>query len=186
MKRGLIVFIAFVTGGISGGVGTWLFLRKKYQDKADAEIESVKAEFKKKYKASKDIPDPEKPAPVPEDEKKENKTEAMKEYEELANKYSGQVNNPKTYEIITPQQFEESSLPSKTIDYFVDGVLAFHGSDKQLTRKDIQLYIGPDALNSIGKFEEDAIHVRNNRLRTDYEVLKQPISYQEALANGKH
>lgn len=184
MKKVTICVLAFLTGGISGGTAACLYFRKKYRDLANMEIESVKDEFRKKY-CQKEPEKPETPDQneIPEEKTPEAKTEARKEYEAQvqANKYA---ESAKTYEILTPQQFEESEYPCKTINHYVDGVLCFHGSMDKLSRQDIQLYIGADALNKIGKFNGDEMYVRNHRFKTDYEILRQDVSYKEVLARG--
>ena len=41
--------------------------------------------------------------------------------------------------------------------------------------------IGLDSLNHFGEYEEDVLYVRNERLRTDYEVLMDPRTYPQVL-----
>ena len=40
--------------------------------------------------------------------------------------------------------------------------------------------IGPKALFTFGEYEDDAVFVRNERLRTDFQILKDYRSYTEA------
>jgi hypothetical protein len=40
--------------------------------------------------------------------------------------------------------------------------------------------IGPKALYTFGEYEDDAVFVRNEHLRTDFQILKDYRKYEEA------
>lgn len=179
MKKGLIVFMAFLTGGISGGVSAALYFRNKYKKIADTEVKSVKEAFAKEYTKNKtEEPKKEKDIPVSEPEK-EPKTKAREEYE-AANPYM-KKESAKSIEILTPEEFNASGNPYKTLHLYTDGVLAYYDTLQKMTKQDILLHIGPDALSQIGKYEDGTVYVRNNKFNTDYEVIRQAITYKSAL-----
>ena len=44
--------------------------------------------------------------------------------------------------------------------------------------------LGPKALTTFGEYEDDAVFVRNERLRTDFQILKDTRTYKEARSVG--
>ena len=44
---------------------------------------------------------------------------------------------------------------------------------------DIEDVVGFESLNHFGEYEEDAVHVRNDRLKADYEILVDTGNYNE-------
>ena len=44
---------------------------------------------------------------------------------------------------------------------------------------EIEELIGKDSLNHFGEYEDDSVFVRNDRLRTDYEILADSRPYGE-------
>ena len=86
-------FIAFVAGGALGSLATWMFVKKKYEQIAQEEIDSVKEVYsKRKPKTEKNDDDEEEAIQV---DKKE-----VAEYEKIIettgySKYSDIFNNAK-------------------------------------------------------------------------------------------
>lgn len=77
--------------------------------------------------------------------------------------------------VITPDEFGDIyEYETLTLFYFADGVVT--DSDKQ-PLDDVDEIIGLDSLNHFGEYEEDAVYVRNDRLKADYEVLKDLENY---------
>ena len=79
----------------------------------------------------------------------------------------GATSNDEPY-IISPDDFMASSYESSTLLYYADGVLA--DSDNNVISSYIGL-IGPKALNSFGQYQEDTVFVRNDKLKTDFEII---------------
>ena len=52
---------------------------------------------------------------------------------------------------------------------YSDGKLA---DDMDELVEDIEGTVGVENLKQIGKYEEDALHVRNDELKTDFEILR--------------
>ena len=42
---------------------------------------------------------------------------------------------------------------------------------------DVDEIVGEESLNHIGDYEEDVVHVRNDRLKCDYEILRDDRVY---------
>ena len=47
--------------------------------------------------------------------------------------------------------------------------------------EDIENVVGLDFADHIGEYEDDAVHIRNERLRCDYEILRDLRKYSDVL-----
>lgn len=80
--------------------------------------------------------------------------------------------------IIRPEEFgEDSSYETMTLLSYTDGLVS---DDAFELIEDVRGAIG-DAVQHMGEFEEDVIHVRNDRLKVYYEVLRSEKSYQDDI-----
>ena len=81
---------------------------------------------------------------------------------------------------ITPTQFvnEKRYYDKITLLYYENDVLTSEAEDYY---EDIESTIGRDSLNKFDEYEEDVVYVRNDRLSTDYEVLRQHCTFDEDL-----
>lgn len=202
MKTLQTILIVIASAGISGAAG-YFIAKKKYEKKADEEIESVKKAFNEHLneltKAGKKIDIPITRNGYSKFFKKssENKTKKESDREPLPtdpvatanyidysapyrtssksvkteNKFvegeKGAASNDEPY-IISPDDFMASSYESSTLLYYADGVLA--DDDNNVISSYIGL-IGPKALNSFGQYQEDTVFVRNDKLKTDFEII---------------
>lgn len=77
--------------------------------------------------------------------------------------------------VISPDEFGELlHYKQISLTYYEDKVLVDELGEPVINIDEI---IGPDALNTFGTYEEDAVHVRNDRLRCEYEIIKDPRLY---------
>lgn len=74
---------------------------------------------------------------------------------------------------ISPDQFvnEQPFFDKITLEYYDDGILCEEISDEIID--DISGTIGMESLNKFGEYEEDVVYIRNERISTDYEVIRQ-------------
>lgn len=81
--------------------------------------------------------------------------------------------------VITPEDFNcnPPGYNVQPLDYFADGILA----DDWGMVLDIEETIGEDSLEHFGEYDDDIVYVRNERKEIDYEVTKDPRTYQDAL-----
>ena len=81
-------------------------------------------------------------------------------------------------EIIEPDEFgADDDYESSFLTLFADGVLAY---DSDGTKVDnIEDVVGQKALDSMGKFMPDGIHVRNHTYHKDFEVVKALQNYAD-------
>lgn len=80
--------------------------------------------------------------------------------------------------VISPEEFgDEPGFNSQALDYFADGVLA----DGWGVELDLDETIGEDAIKHFGEYVDDIVYVRNERTEIDYEVTRDPRTYEEAV-----
>lgn len=84
-------------------------------------------------------------------------------------------NNPY---VIPPDDFgecEDDGWETATVTLYSDGIVA----DIYGGKIDIDEVLGRDSLNHFGEYEDDAVFVRNERLKIDYEILRDKGTYLE-------
>lgn len=80
--------------------------------------------------------------------------------------------------VISADDFNSSppGYNAQPLDYFADGVLA----DGWGVVLDIEETIGEDSLEHFGDDQDDILYVRNERNEIDYEITRDPRTYDEA------
>ena len=188
-------FVMFVVGAAAGSAATWLYAKKYYERIAQEEIDSVKAVFSER-----------KPDTVVKNnnvqEENQHKADIAKLKPDLVNyaaklQEEGYTNYTKHSEkiieekevpmpnkpyIISPEEFGESGNYTQiSLTYYSDGVLA---DDEDEIIEDIDDTVGEDFADHFGDYEDDSVFVRNDRLRCDYEILKDNRSYHDVAEIG--
>lgn len=112
----------------------------------------------------------------------------VSKYEDIANIYKeGGADNMPTSEsrepyVIEPIEFGElDDYKTFELTYYEDGILEDEDYDIVKNPEEI---LGPDALGSFGEYEDDSVFVRNERLRADFQILKDYRTYDEARSIG--
>lgn len=112
----------------------------------------------------------------------------VSKYEDIANIYKeGGADNMLTSEprepyVIEPIEFGElDGYKTFELTYYEDGILEDEDYDIVKNPEEI---LGPDALGSFGEYEDDSVFVRNERLRADFQILKDYRTYDEARSIG--
>ena len=198
--------ILFTAGAIIGSLVTWKVVKTKYEDLAQEEIDSVKEEYtrlmvsmRKKLNDSVTYKDDnnkddrsEKDTDNIDDSIMTNYNEIVKSYrssddeENTQNEKEGEekeedndgVSYMEAPYVISPDDF--GSVPGynvEPLDYFADGILA----DGWGVELDIAETIGEDAINHFGDYDDDVVYVRNEQIKLEYEVTRDPRTYAEAV-----
>ena len=197
------VFI-FVLGAAVGSLVTWKFVEEKYRRIADEEIESVKETFKnRESKIAEDekqaeelgVKSPSKEFYSQLKESTDKLTEDMHNYHKLASNYNsnskdykytdeneeGEIveDEPEDYPepyVIAPEEFGElEDYQTEAFVYYEYKIVATN--DDRIV-DDVEVLIG-DALEHFGDYEDDAVHVRNEKEKTDYEILRSEKNYTD-------
>ncbi len=181
MNKTLTNLFIFATGAAIGSVVTWKLVKDKYARLAMEEVEAMREYY---AKCTHGDAEPEEPAEnagvitgVPEYTEQERV-----DYANLAGLYNkdkegGAVMVQKP-EVITPGEFGEYGYPTASLTLYADGVLENEYFDV-IPPEDIDDMIGLDSLNHFGDYEEDSVFVRNHRLETDFEILKDYRKYTD-------
>lgn len=176
--RGAMIFAA---GVIVGSLATWRFIKGKYERLAQEEIDSVKAAFSKREKKLKDTVD-EAHTVLKENEARKGGSviEYAKKLQEAGyiSKDEPLPSAEKPY-VISPDDFGEFYDYSKnSLTFFADGVLVDENNDPV---DDVDGTVGLDSLNHFGEYEDDAVHVRNDARKSDYEILLDTRRYEDVI-----
>lgn len=210
MNQKIVNVLVFAVGAAIGSAATWKFVKDKYEKIAQEEIESVKKVFSDRFNGSNEETSSEEideemseEDPVsdcrkicweeledldPSELEEEEYQADLIEYEGIANNYKeGGADNMPTSEprepyVIEPIEFGElDDYKTFELTYYEDGILEDEDYDIVKNPEEI---LGPDALVSFGEYEDDSVFVRNERLRADFQILKDYRTYDEARSIG--
>ena len=187
MNRTITNAFIFVAGAVAGSLATWKYVETKYKKIAQEEIDSVKEAFSRT-----DDTDEKKKAEESGDESKEDpeprRVERVK-YTELVSSlgYSDQEGGTPmvgAIRVIPPHDFGNADgYEIETLTYYADGVLT---DDWDHPIEDIDGYVGEDFHTHFGEYEEDAVHIRNDFLKKDFEILKDLANFSEITKHHYH
>lgn len=181
-------FIAFVLGAAVGVIASKQYFKKKYEEISNEEIRSTKEAYGRKYPKN-DISDEpnDKLNQLVDDVKSTKRT--VKEYATMLQKtgytnYANRETNKveesdnKPY-VISPEEFGECEEYERvSLVYYSDQIVAY--DDASLV-EDVEATIGFESLSRFGEYEDDALHVRNDRLKCDFEILYDQRKYSDAV-----
>lgn len=195
--------LMFAVGAAVGSAVTWKILdtrlKAKYERIVQEEIESIREAFSDEQPTDEDEDpdgeykqinweDLEDLKEELEDESDEPDQSEITRYRQLADNYTSEKGGAeemteKPY-VIAPYDFGELDGYSQVeLTYYADGVL--EDEDYNIVAEaDIDEIIGSDSLNTFGEYEDDAVFVRNERLRADFQILKDYRTYGEARSAG--
>lgn len=171
--------LLFVGGVAVGSITTWQLVKTKYERFAQEEIDSVKEVFSKRAER---IENEIKPSEVEAADHRKKASEYLQmivdsgyagTFEE-----GGEAEAVEEPEIISPDEFGEINYETVYLSYYADRVLADEVDD---IVEDVENTVGSYALTRFGEYEDECIHVRNHRLRTDYEITIDNRSYYEDI-----
>ena len=193
MNSKFINVLVFAAGAAIGSAVTWRIVKTRYDRIIAEEIESVKEAF---ADADTVVADESVEPNTDDEDRREvspkqinwadledlDEDEDMVEYSRLVKNYTNEkggarimANEPK---VISPYDFGElDGYHQVELTYYADGILE---DDEYNIVEDGDELLGPDALNSFGEYEEDSVFVRNDHLRTDFQILRDYRTYEEA------
>lgn len=176
MGNSIKELLIFVTGAAIGSVVTWKLVAAKYKQIADEEIESVKEHYDNKLSVLNDIFKNDVSEADLDEEDEEFNEEDKEEYKKIADVYSSESEKSVPY-VITPDEFGEfEDYDQINLTYYSDGIIIDDLTERIV--EDVEELIGPN-LDRIGEYEDDVLHVRNEELEVDYEILAVEDKYKE-------
>lgn len=178
--------LCFIFGAVAGTALGYYVARQRCEE----EIESVKEAFRETNN------DEVSPTMNTGDDTATNKERKMSPAVEEAIEYMKTVRNAGYSSAPDPNDmddtdeeypYEITALELGDVDYeqielvlFADGILA--DGDTYDKIEDADNIVGEENLKKFGHYEEDRVCVRNDRLKCDYEIIKDERTYSEAYA----
>ena len=161
--------IIFAGGFAIGFVSSWMLLKSSYKRIAEEEIEEVRERYRKRAErvekeTGKKVDDAVTAFKKYSSEKSEDDLPFV--YDEVEHPY-----------IISPSDFQEyEDYNSITLTFYEDGVL----TDENDEPLDVDI-IGAKNLEYFGVYEEDAVYIRSDARKTDYEILRVHQDHEDVL-----
>lgn len=206
-------FFTFVTGLIIGSVVTYVVVKDKFEKIAQEEIDSVKEVFGRRVEkeadkkvekiAEKEVEKIRKEyndyssltknyTSYSKNETEEDDCAQVEEDDDCANvededgveifEVERASNSDRPY-VIDPWDFGgEDGYDTITLNYYADGVLT-DDDNNVIEDEEIDDIVGKDFAEHFGEYEKDCVCVRNDRLKTDYEICRDLIEYSTLLSN---
>ena len=179
--------LIFLCGCAVGVAATYQYFNKKYEEdiaedresmrQAIANIKSEKMEESiKAAEAAKEKPElSEYTAKLQESGYTNYSAISSEKPEELEQPSKEEIDKPY---VISPDDFGEFDYYNQiSLTYYADGVLT-EGDD---IIEDVDDIVGEESLSHFGEYEDDAVHVRNDRLKCDYEILWDNRNYSDVV-----
>lgn len=187
MKSYIIGILSFIGGAAVSGIATWKLVEKKCEEKykviSDEEIKSVKEKFtvpkvELKKEEAKDI--------LKQAINKPSLTEIAKQ---ITKPYTNYSNTPEPENrkdtlpwdeerkphVIKPDEYGENEAYDQVeLTLYADGILADDKDDI------VESEVVGDALEHIGEYDDDVVHVCDPVKKTYYEILTDNRSYEDA------
>lgn len=177
MLKNILIFVA---GAVVGAGSTYFILKDKFEERLEVDLDDMRGYFEKK--AQDKDPEYEEKAELA---KKSLEKPDISTYKAVLEKVRyDQVNkeskpdpadeehptepNPDPY-VISPEEFGVNrAYDTTSLTYYAGDEVLADDRDEVL---DIQTYIGHDALERFGEYEDDVVYVQNDRFGTYYEVF---------------
>lgn len=169
MHRGIKYAFAFISGAAISAVITGQILKKKYEERTREEVDSFIEYWTNKDKKDKETQNETEESQLQQD---------MDEYAYLVGEYTegGSDNMAKPKEI-PPEEFgvlDDYEIIS--LIYYADGVLT---DTNNVPVEDVAFHVGADFASYFGHYEDDAVHIQNDRLKCYYEILADEGNYAD-------
>ena len=194
MNRKLSNVLLFTAGVAVGSLVTWRYFKSKY--------EVVEDEIEEKTEETEGETETEDEDPEVSESKMSYKKPPLKEYvkmvedngyvpkthmeevkEEIAN---GEWDDKDVYEpfIIRPEEYGEiHAYETLSLNYYADGVLT---DELDNPIEDVESLVPADFADHFGEYEDDVVHVRNDNLECDYEILRDLRKFTDVVGEYRY
>lgn len=178
MNRKLSNVLLFTAGVAVGSLVTWRYFKSKYEvveDEIEEKTEEAESESEEddpevlESKMSYKKPPLKEYVKMVEDNGYMPKTHMEEVEEEIAN---GEWDDKDVYEpyIIRPDEYGElHAYETLSLNYYADGVLT---DELDNPIEDVESLVPADFADHFGEYEDNVVHVRNDNLECDYEILR--------------
>lgn len=186
--------LLFTAGLIMGSVVTWKMTKDKYEQWANDEIRMMREYYNQKeeeYYEEEDLDE----EPIEAEVRTERSTKpdlteytsklnesGYTDYSEISKKDEEEDNESDMEEkpyVISPEEFGDfDDYETIELTYYKNGYVT-DDQDILMSNDEVEEAIGWNNITRIGEYEEDALHVRNEKRKTDYEILQVFDDYRE-------
>ena len=174
----MIKGVYFVLGAVTGAVVTWFYLNKKYEARAEEEIESIRQLYDRYKEQEAKKKEPEEPPKQVEEE-----SDDWHKYVEVINNRHGTTGPEDRPYVIPPEEFGLfHDYEQIELHYYNDAVLT--DEDGEPVDDDIEDMIGEDFESHFGEYEPDAVFIRNDERKIDYEIIREDLNFNSAQEGG--
>ena len=189
MNNKLVSTFSFLIGATVGSVATWKLIKTKYERMAQEEIDSVKEVFSKKNTAlTNEVEKAHKYLEINIENAKKAESGLSSMVRDLG--YASPLNMEEKKEsmkkegtyVIPPDDFGETGYKTESLTYYADKILTYE-TDEVID--DVDYLIGSESLNCFGEYEDDSVFVRNEDLKTDFEILLDMRKYSDVVSKNK-
>lgn len=171
--------IIFAAGAAIGSAVTWKVVKDKYERLNKEDAQAVRDFYSNKQKETLDD------AELDEEDSEEDNSEPTEReaYTEFVRKTGyGNLSDEKIKEeededvsepyVISPSEYGELDYEQESLWYYEgDGVVTTYFGEL-LSEEQVAEMVGSDFADHYGEYEEDSVHVRNDNLKTDFEILR--------------
>lgn len=184
MKDTLSKIVIFAAGAAIGSAVTWKIIKTKYERLAQEEIDSVIATFRGIEPMDEEDIGEVCAEPVDETPDIREYAAALQHmgytnYSNGAEYVEREVDDVVKPYVISPDEFGEiDGYAEITLTYYADGYLT---DDQDELVEDVDGTVGYKSLEHFGDYEDDAVHVRNDNLKADYEILLDVRDYADIV-----
>ena len=186
--------LLFTAGLVMGSVVTWKMTKDKYEQWANDEIRMMREYYNQKeeeYYEEKDLDE----EPIEAEVRTERSTKpdlteytsrlnesGYTDYSEISKKDEEEDNESDMEEkpyVISPEEFGDfDDYETIELTYYKNGYVT-DDQDILMSNDEVEEAIGWNNITRMGEYEEDALHVRNEKRKTDYEILQVFDDYRE-------
>lgn len=193
MNNALKNLFIFAVGAAAGAVATWKLLNDKYEKLYHEEVEAYKEYHKEKSEKAEPEPksEPEQKKEAPKTDTSDPLMDKLRDTVERAGytdysttkaKNESEEKDIRPY-VIRPEELgDQIGYDVIELTYYADGVVA----EEDDIMDDVDEVIGIDSLGHFGQFEEDAVCVRNDRLKCDYQIILDERTYSDVIDKEPH
>ena len=187
--------LLFTAGLVVGSVVTWKMTKDKYEQWANDEIRMMREYYNRKEKEYYEEEDLDE-EPIEAEVRTERNTKpdlteytsrlnesGYTDYSEISKKDEKEEDDESDMEekpyVISPEEFGDfDDYETIELTYYKNGYVT-DDQDILMSNDEVEEAIGWNNITRMGEYEEDALHVRNEKRKTDYEILQVFDDYRE-------
>lgn len=208
MNYKLFSAVSFAVGAVIGSAVTWKFVKSKYEQIAQEEIDDVRAYYKKKLEAyeedeTEELPETNDATPTGYSKMTQDKPDIMEYAAKIKDLgYTGESDQDEDDDddeeeyvekeedsmkdepyVISADEFDEEGYDTETLTYFADGVLTDWYNEPVDNPEEM---VGADTLANFDKLADgDTVFVRNDNHATDYEIQRDHRNYKDVFPESE-